>query len=70
MPEATRFSSGIGWGSAWDPELEYQAGTVIGKEMRAVGIRYALAPVLDVTRDARMGRQGESNGEYPTLVSA
>lgn len=70
MPEATSFPSGIGRGSAWDPELEYKAGKVIGKEMGAVGIRHALAPVLDVTRDARMGRQGESYGEDPVLVSA
>ncbi|WP_323744175.1 glycoside hydrolase family 3 N-terminal domain-containing protein, partial [Paenibacillus polymyxa] len=70
MPEATSFPTGIGRGSAWDPELEYEAGKIIGKEMSAVGIKHALAPVLDVTRDARLGRQGESYGEDPTLVSA
>ncbi|MBS6193785.1 MAG: glycoside hydrolase family 3 C-terminal domain-containing protein [Enterococcus hirae] len=70
MPEATSFPTGIGRGSAWNPSLEKEMGQVVGKEMDAVGIKHALAPVLDVTRDARLGRYGESYSEDPTLVSA
>ena len=35
-----------------------------------MGITHTLAPVLDVSRDARFGRQGESYGEDPTLCAA
>ncbi len=36
----------------------------------ACGITHILAPVLDISRDSRMGRQGESYGEDPALASA
>ncbi len=70
MPEATSFPTGIGRGAAWNPHLEEKMGKVVGKEMSSVGIKHALAPVLDVTRDARLGRYGESYSEDPTLVSS
>ncbi|OTO77393.1 MULTISPECIES: glycoside hydrolase family 3 N-terminal domain-containing protein [unclassified Enterococcus] len=70
MPEATSFPTGIGRGAAWDTTLEKRAGKVIGQEMSTVGIKHALAPVLDVSRDARFGRYGECYSEDPTLVSA
>lgn len=69
MPDATSFPTGIGRGAAWDVDLEKKAGKVIGKQMSAVGIKHALAPVLDVSRDARFGRYGECYGEDPMLVS-
>lgn len=69
MPEATSFPTGIGRGAAWDSDLERKAGKVIGKQMSAVGIKHALAPVLDVSRDARFGRYGECYSEDPMLVS-
>ncbi|MGM0168874.1 beta-glucosidase [Enterococcus sp. AZ135] len=70
MPDATSFPTGIGRGAAWDVDLEKKAGAVIGKQMSTVGIRHALAPVLDVSRDARFGRYGECYSEDPMLVSA
>jgi beta-glucosidase len=38
--------------------------------MRAVGMLHALAPVMDVARDARWGRVTETYGEDPYLVGA
>lgn len=70
MPEATSFPTGIGRGAAWNIDLEKDAANIIGREMKSVGIRHSLAPVLDVTRDARLGRYGESYSEDSTLVSA
>ena len=70
VPGATSFPSGIGRGSGWDPELEEQIGRIVGRQERAFGITYTLAPVLDLGRDARMGRQGETYGEDPTLAAA
>lgn len=70
LREAPNFPSGIGRGAAWDPGLEYEIGRLIGREAAALGVTQVFAPVLDVTRDARFGRHGESYGEDPVLVSA
>lgn len=70
MQEATSFPSGIGRASSWDPELEETIGGIVGRQERAVGITQTLAPVLDISRDSRMGRQCETYGEDPTLAAA
>ena len=67
---AVSFPSGIGRASSWDPELEEQVGKIVGRQERAVGISQTFAPVLDISRDSRMGRQGETYGEDPALASA
>lgn len=66
-PGATVFPSAIGLGATFDPELVGRAAEVIHEEMLALGYRQALAPVLDVCRDPRWGRVGETYGEDPTL---
>mgnify|MGYP000380043289 FL=1 len=70
IPRATSFPSGIGQASTWDPELQKKMAGIIRNQYRAVGITQVFAPVLDVSRDPRFGRQGESYGEDPTLASA
>ena len=70
IPGATSFPSGVGRASSFDPELEEQVGEVTGRQERALGITNTLAPVLDISRDSRMGRQGETYGEDPALASA
>lgn len=67
---ATSFPSGIGRASSWDPALEARVGEIVGRQERAIGVSQTLAPVLDISRDARMGRQGETYGEDPTLAAA
>lgn len=67
---ATSFPSGIGRGSSWNPELEKEIGKIVGRQERAIGISQVFAPVLDISRDSRFGRQGETYGEDPTLASA
>jgi beta-glucosidase len=70
LPGATSFPSGLGRAASWDVDLEQEVSEVVGRQQRAVGITQALAPVLDVSRDPRMGRHGESYGEDPTLAAA
>ena len=70
IQEATSFPSGVGRASSWDPELEEQIGGIVGRQERAVGITQTLAPVLDISRDSRMGRQCETYGEDCTLAAA
>ncbi|MGB7338219.1 MAG: glycoside hydrolase family 3 N-terminal domain-containing protein [Phototrophicaceae bacterium] len=66
---ATVFPQTIGVASTWDPTLAEAMGEIIRRQMRAVGAHHALAPVLDVTRDARWGRVEETYGEDPYLVA-
>lgn len=66
--DATLFPSSLGYGATWNPGLIEKVGAAIGAEMRSVGGRQGLAPVLDVARDARWGRTEETFGEDPYLV--
>ena len=64
------FPSNINRGSTWDPKLEEQIGRVVSRQEKAAGIHQILAPVLDINRDPRLGRMGETYGEDPTLAAA
>ncbi len=66
----TSFPSGIARGSSWNPELEEKVGEIVSRQEKAFGFTQVLAPVLDISRDSRMGRQGETYGEDPTLAAA
>ena len=70
LPGATSFPSGMGRGASWNVGLERRIGEIVGRQERALGITHTFAPVLDVSRDPRLGRHGESYGEDPTLVAA
>ena len=67
---ATSYPAGIARGSGFDPELEKEIGRAVARQERAVGVTQTFAPVLDVSRDSRMGRQGETYGEDPALAAA
>jgi beta-glucosidase len=66
---ATQFPQAIGLASTWDPALVQQVAATAGRQMRAVGARLALSPVLDIARDPRWGRLEETYGEDPELSS-
>ena len=70
MQDTTTFPSGVARGSSFDPELERKIGETVSRQEAAVGITQILAPVLDISRDSRMGRQCEPYGEDPTLAAA
>lgn len=70
IQDATSFPAGIGRGSGFDPELEEKIAEIVSRQEAACGITHVLAPVLDISRDSRMGRQGETYGEDPALASA
>ncbi|HVC79844.1 MAG TPA: glycoside hydrolase family 3 N-terminal domain-containing protein [Chloroflexota bacterium] len=65
---ATVFPQGLGLAATWDPTLVGAVAAVIREQMRAVGARLALAPVVDVARDPRWGRVEETYGEDPVLA--
>ena len=66
---ATHFPEALALASTWDPQLLTRVFTVVAREIRARGVQLALAPVVDVARDARWGRIEETYGEDPYLVS-
>ena len=70
IQDSTSFPSGIARGAGWDPELEEQIAAAVSRQEAACGMTQIFAPVLDISRDSRMGRQGESYGEDPTLAGA
>lgn len=65
----TLFPAMINVASTFDPELAEEMARVISSETKAVGVRQALSPVLDVSRDPRWGRTYETFGEDPYLIS-
>jgi beta-glucosidase len=68
--EATALPAPIALGATWDTDLATAYGDVLGTETRATGQNGLLGPTGDLVRDARWGRQFESLGEDPRLVSA
>ncbi|WP_019926606.1 beta-glucosidase [Nocardia sp. BMG111209] len=69
-PGFTVFPTAIGLAAAWDPDAVERMAALTGRQLRAIGMRQALSPVLDVARDARWGRVHETYGEDPYLVTA
>lgn len=67
---ATVYPIPLGMAAGFDPALVHKMGTQIREEMTASGQKMALAPVLDIARDPRWGRMGETYGECPSLTSA
>lgn len=70
IQDSISFPSGIGRGSSWNPALEEKIGQIVSRQELACGITQVLAPVLDLNRDARMGRAGETYGEDAALAAA
>lgn len=70
IQDSVSFPSGIARGSGWNPELEEEIAQIVSRQEAACGITHVFAPVLDISRDSRMGRQGETYGEDSTLASA
>jgi beta-xylosidase len=69
-PNFTAFPTPIGLAATWDPHAVEEMADIMRRQMRSVGMLHALAPVMDVARDARWGRVTETYGEDPYLVSA
>lgn len=67
---ATSFPSGIAMAATFDPEGLQGMTDIIRKQMLSQGVRRACSPVMDVARDPRWGRCGETYGEDPTLGAA
>lgn len=65
---ATIYPSPITQAATWDDELLYKVSAQTATEMRATGTHWSFTPNIDVLRDPRWGRTGETFGEDPYLV--
>ncbi|WP_211321390.1 glycoside hydrolase family 3 N-terminal domain-containing protein [Pedobacter nutrimenti] len=66
---ATPLPAPINIGCTWNRELVYKAGSIVGREARALGYTNVYAPILDVARDQRWGRVVECYAEDPFLIA-
>ena len=55
--------------ATWNPGLVREGARAMARDATRYGIRWAFAPMVDVTRDPRWGRIAESPGEDPFLAS-
>ncbi|WP_432036646.1 glycoside hydrolase family 3 C-terminal domain-containing protein [Streptomyces cucumeris] len=77
LGEATVFPQAIGLASAWDPSLMRRVGSAVGDETRGFqrerpagwGLN-VWAPVVNLLRDPRWGRNEEGYSEDPFLTGA
>jgi beta-glucosidase len=65
---ATIFPSPISLAASFDVGLAQSVAEATAREMRATGFHWSFSPNVDVVRDPRWGRTGETFGEDPYLV--
>ena len=68
VPGTTVYPSPIGLASTWNDDFLYSIGKQTAKEMRATGSHWTFTPNIDILRDPRWGRVGETLGEDPFMV--
>lgn len=65
---STSLPSAEAMAAAWDPALSYEIGTMIGREVRALGFNMSLGSGINLIREPRNGRTFEYKGEDPLLA--
>jgi beta-glucosidase len=72
---ATVFPQAVGLGATWDPDLLREVGAAVGAEVRVLHRRdpavslNVWAPVVNLLRDPRWGRNEEGYAEDPLLTA-
>lgn len=66
---ATVYPTEIGQAASFNPALVEKIGRETALEMRASGSQWTFGPNIEVARDARWGRVGDTFGEDPYLVT-
>ena len=68
-PDNTVYPTNIGLASSFDLDLAYRIARETAAEMRAMNMHWTFNPNIEVARDPRWGRVGETFGEDPYLVT-
>jgi beta-glucosidase len=66
---ATAMAAGIGLAATWNAALAERVGTELGRDARAKGVHFLLAPGVNIYRAPMNGRNFEYFGEDPFLAS-
>jgi beta-glucosidase len=66
---ATAFAGGVTLTATWNPSLVGLVGTELGRDSRAKGVHFLLAPGVNINRAPMNGRNFEYFGEDPFLAS-
>lgn len=66
----TVYPTNIGLACSFDTLLAWRIARETAREMRAMNLHWTFNPNVEVARDARWGRCGETFGEDPYLVAA
>ena len=67
-PDNTVYPTNINLACSFDTLMAYKIARQTAKEMRAMNMHWTFNPNVEVARDARWGRVGETYGEDPYLV--
>jgi beta-glucosidase len=65
----TAYPAGISLAASWDTELARRVGESMGRDARARGVHFILAPGMNMYRAPMNGRNFEYFGEDPYLAS-
>jgi len=65
----TAYPAGISLAASWDTELARRVGESMGRDARARGVHFILAPGMNIYRAPMNGRNFEYFGEDPHLAS-
>jgi beta-glucosidase len=65
---ATAMAAGIGLAATWNPELAERMGVELGRDSRAKGVHFLLAPGVNIYRAPMNARNFEYFGEDPFLA--
>lgn len=67
-PDNTVYPTNIGLSCSFDTDMAYKIARQTALEMRSMNMHWTFNPNIEVARDARWGRVGETYGEDPYLV--
>src|SRR6266566_5320020 len=65
----TAYPAGIALAASWDVDVARRVGMAMGKDARARGVHFILAPGMNIYRAPMNGRNFEYFGEDPFLAS-
>jgi beta-glucosidase len=66
---STTYAAGIALAASWDVDRAERGGTMLGRDARARGVHFLLAPGVNIYRAPLCGRNFEYFGEDPWLAS-
>jgi beta-glucosidase len=66
---STTFPIQLALAATWNPDLVHEVGSTTANEMYVSYVDLTYAPVLDLSRDLRWGRTGETYGESKFLTA-